>query len=159
MPGSDDLDKDVADLTEKQLRKQFPSGWMKLARYETNILVIDTLLQELPNREFTVSELADHSGASSRSIGDHIEDLVELGIVQQLPGRKNVRYQLNQQNPIVKDLYNLNNTVERVSNGDLEQSKPTLYETESKNKGDNVIGIRTTVPTGKGMTPVDNRAL
>jgi len=149
---------DVEELSKKELRKQFPSGWMTLARYETNAVIIDTLLQESPNREFTVPELSDHSGASKRSIRNHIDDLDELGIVNKLPDRDSPRYQLNQKNPIVKDLYNLNNTVERVKSGDLNQSDPNLYETETPDKGDNITGISTPVASNSGATPIDKRA-
>jgi DNA-binding transcriptional ArsR family regulator len=152
------LEIDVEELSKKELRKQFPSGWMTLARYETNAIIIDTLLQESPNREFTVPELSDHSGASKRSIRNHIDDLNELGIVNKLPDRDSPRYQLNQQNPIVKDLYNLNNTVERVKNGDLNQSDPNLYETETRDKGNNITGISNTVASDNGATPINKRA-
>jgi len=152
------LETDVEELSKKELRKQFPSGWMRLARYETNAVIIDTLLQEPPNREFTIPELSDHSGASERSIRDHIDDLDELGIVNKLPNRNRPRYQLNQQNPIVKDLYNLNSTVERIKSGDLDQSDPNLYDTEKRDKGNNITGISTTVASNSGATPIDNRA-
>lgn len=158
MPDEQGLETDVEELTKKELRKQFPSGWMTLARYETNAIIIDTLLQEPPNREFTVPELSDHSGASERSIRNHIGDLDELGIVNKLPNRDSPRYQLNQQNPIVKDLYNLNNTVERVKSGDLNQSDPNLYETETRDKGNNITGISTTVASDSGATPINKRA-
>jgi len=153
-----EIETDVEKLSKKELRKQFPSGWMTLARYETNAIIIDTLLQESPNREFTVPELSDHSGASERSIRNHIDDLDELGIVNKLPDRDSSRYQLNQQNPIVKDLYNLNNTVERVKSGDLNQSDPNLYQTETRDKGNNITGISTTVASNSGATPVNKRA-
>jgi hypothetical protein len=158
MHGDQELETDVEELSKKELRKQFPSGWMTLARYETNAIIIDTLLQESPNREFTVPELSDHSGASERSIRGRIDDLNELGIVNKLPNRDSPRYQLNQQNPIVKDLYNLNNTVERVKSGNLDQSDPDLYETETRDKGDNITGISTTVASDNGATPINKRA-
>jgi len=158
MPDDKELETDVEELSKKELRKQFPSGWMTLARYETNAVIIDTLLQESPNREFTVPELSDHSGASERSISNHIDNLNELGIVNKLPDRDSPRYQLNQQNPIVKDLYNLNNTVERIKSGDLEHSDPHLYETETRERGNNITGISTTVASGSGATPINKRA-
>lgn len=158
MSGDDGSEMDIEELSKKQLRKQFPSGWMTLARYETNVVIIDTLIQELPNQRFTVSELSDHSGASERSIHKHIDDLDELGIVDKIPDDDNPQYQLNQQNPIVKDVYNLNNTVERVKSGDLDKSKPHLYETETIDKAQNITGISTTVASNSGATPVNNRA-
>lgn len=157
MPDDSVSEKDLKELSKKELRKQFPSGWMELVRYETNTIIIDTLLQELPNREFTVPELSDHSGVTERSIRKHIDDLNELGIIHKLPDRDSPRYQLNQQNPIVKDLYDLNNTVERVKNGNLGRSEPNLYKTETQSKGDNITGISNTVSSNsEAGTRVDN---
>lgn len=132
MPESELTKEEIREMSKKELRKSFPSGWMKLTRYETNVLVVDTLLQEPPKREFTVGELAEKSGASERSIRDRIDDLVELDILIELPNRGTTRYQMNQYSPIVQDLRELNTTIERVDEGLLSSSTtpPSEYDDE-----------------------------
>lgn len=144
---------DIQEMSKKQLRKQFPSGWMETTRYETHVLVIDTLLAGSPNREFTVRELADESGASDRSIKNRIADLVELGIVTELPNRTEPRYQLNQHSPIVRKLYELNTTVQRVKDGDLTKSVSPPSDTKRTKHQSNVVSLSSTRDAENSFTP------
>lgn len=139
MPDSELTEEQIRNMDQKEFRKELPSGWMKLARYETNVLLVDTLLEESPSREFTVNELADKSGASARSIRNRIDDLVELDIVCELPDRENTRYSLNQYSPIVQDIHVLNSTVERVVEGELESSTSPSAEHNNEPRG-NILG-------------------
>lgn len=130
MPPSELTEEEIREMDQKEFRKAFPSGWMELAQYETNVLIVDTLLQEPPSREFTAGELADKSGASAKSVRSHIDDLVELDVLCKLPNRDSTRYTLNQYSPIVQVLHELNSTVERVKDGELEGSAtpPSEYD-------------------------------
>lgn len=149
---------EIQELDKKQLRKQFPSGWMKTARFETNVLVIDALLEEPPNREFTIKELANESGASDRSIKNRIKDLLELGVVIELPNREDTRYQINQNSPIVQKLYELNTTVERVQEGDLEKSVSSHSETrEFKHEG-NLVNLTGGRESDNSFSPNNSHA-
>lgn len=115
-------EEEIRDMDEKEFRKEFPSGWMELSRYETLVLAIDALLESDPNREFTHSELAEYSGSTTRSIENHIDSLVRLGVVEKLEDRDPVRYSLNEKSPITQKLFELNLTVERVKNEELPKS-------------------------------------
>lgn len=134
-------EEEIREMNKKEFRKNFPSGWMKLTRYETNILVIDTLLQEPPSREFTANELADLSGASKRSIQNRIEDLVDLGVVTELPDRDSTRYQFNQYSPIVNRLHEMNTTINRVMHEDIPKTCSPPKRNSSKNVRGNMINL------------------
>lgn len=153
MTDEEPTEEEIREMNKKQLRKQFPSGWMETTRYETHVLVIDTLLEEPPNREFTVAELASESGASNRSIKNRISDLVELGVVTELPNREKPRYQLNQHSPIVRKLYELNTTVQRVKDGDLTKSVSPPSDTMRAKHRSNVVSLSSTSDTENSFTP------
>jgi DNA-binding transcriptional ArsR family regulator len=122
MTQSEFSDEKIRDMNKKQFRKNFPSGWMEVSRYETLVLIIDALLESPTSREFTPKELSDEAGPSDKSIEDHLDKLVELGVVQKLEDRDPVRYSLNERSPITQKLYELNVTVERVKEGNLPES-------------------------------------
>lgn len=152
MPSEDLSDEEILELTKKQLRKKLPSGWMELARYETNALLIDALLEAPPNREFTAKELADESGASKKSIENRIHGLVEMGVVIELPDRDRSRYQLNEYSPIVRKIYELNTTVEQVKNGNLPESvNPPSDHRKVPQKG-NIRGLSDQTHGSSGST-------
>lgn len=110
---------EIREMDKKTFRKKAPSGWMEVSRYETLALVLDALLGAPPTREFTVGELADHSGASERGIRNRINSLVHLGVITELEDREPVRYSINSRSPITQKLYELNSTVERVKEESL----------------------------------------
>lgn len=120
--------EEIRDMGEKEFRKKFPSGWMELARYETLVLVIDALLESNPNREYTEQELAEQSGCSKKSVDEHLESLVRLGVVNKLEGRVPPRYSLNEKSPITQGLYDLNLTVSQVKDGELAKSISKEYK-------------------------------
>ncbi len=123
MSSEQDVSKeDIREMSEKDFRKEFPSGWMELARYETLVLAIDALLESDPNREYTISELADASGSTERSLRDRIGSLVRLGVINELSDRQPDRYSLNEKSPIVQELFEINKVVEKVKNEELPQS-------------------------------------
>ena len=140
--------EEIRDMEKKEFRKQFPSGWMEVSRYETLVVAIDALLETPASREFTVQELADKAGTTKRSLDDRISLLVELGIVTELEeGRENTRYQLNNQNPITHKIYELNNTVNKVKNEELPKSITRRPSDENINDiTDNVKASRFTPP-------------
>lgn len=132
---------EIREMDKKDFRKEFPSGWMEVARYETLALIIDALLESPSSREYTVDELADKAGPSARSIEDRIGSLVELGIVDELEGdRDEPRYCINDRSPITQKLYDLNITVNRVKEGDLPLSMSTEPAEEISNTGDGGSG-------------------
>lgn len=115
-------ESEIREMGEKEFRKNFPSGWMELARYETLVLIIDKLLESSPSREFTQSELANQAGCSKPSVENRIDSLTRLGVVNKLTDREPVRYELNEHSPITQKLYELNLTVEKVKSEELPKS-------------------------------------
>ena len=113
-------EEEIREMEKKEFRKEFPSGWMEVSRYETLVLIIDALLETPASREFTIQELADKAGSTKKSVNKRISSLEELGIVEKLEkSREDARYTLNNQSPITQKLYELNDTVNRVKEGEL----------------------------------------
>lgn len=115
-------EKEIRDMGPKEFRKTFPSGWMEVSRCETLVLLIDALLESNPTREFTAGELADKAGTTRKSVNNHIDSLVRLGVVKRLSDRSTDRYTLNEKSPITQKLFELNLTVEQVKNNELPQT-------------------------------------
>lgn len=116
-------DGEIRDMNQKEFRKEFPSGWMELTRYETLVLVLDALLESPTSREFTEGELSEKAGPSKKSIQTHIDSLVDLGIIEKLEaGRDETRFSINNKNPITRELYTLNRIVNEVKNGEISKT-------------------------------------
>lgn len=111
-------DEEIREMSKKKARKQFPSGWMELARYETLVLALDALLEAPATRDFTASELAEQAGTTAKSLRNRIDSLVELSVVEVVERDGETRYTLNDESPVVDQLYELNVTVQRTRNDD-----------------------------------------
>lgn len=67
------------------------------------VKIISVLLSE--GRDINVSQIAEQAGMSRSTVYDHLDDLCEIGVVEQT--RKiggSPLYQLNRENPVSKDL-------------------------------------------------------
>jgi DNA-binding transcriptional ArsR family regulator len=136
-------------MDQKEFRKEFPSGWMELTRYDTLVLVIDAMLEAPESREFTTGEISTKSGASERSIKDHIDVLVELGILDELrEGRDEPRYTINNDSLITKKLYDLNITVQQVKEGSLPETISHTVDEKNTNTAKAATGSKYNVPGG-----------
>ena len=126
--------EEIKEMDKKEFRKEFPSGWMELTRYETLVMTIDAMLEAPATREFTIGEISNKSGASERSISSHIDTLVELGIVTKLEeGRDEPRYSVNNDGVITKKLYDLNTAVQQVKEGSLPKTTKNDIPEENSN--------------------------
>jgi len=125
-------EEEIREMDKKEFRKEFPSGWMEVARNESVVLTIDALLESSPTREFTQEELSGKSGLSERSIDNHMDELVDLGIVERLEDRTNERYRLNSKSSIIKKIRELDSMVQRVKSGDVPK---TISEPLSRGDG------------------------
>lgn len=92
-------------------RHEHPSGWLLLTRHESVQLMIDGLLSYPPYREFNKTELADHAGVSRRSVANHIDLLLTLGIIEEVEGTSPQRYRFNEENPISQGIIDLNGKI------------------------------------------------
>ena len=126
-------DEEIREMSKKEFRKKLPSGWMEVTKNESIVLTIDALLDSSPNREFTKKEIADRAGLTKKSVGNHIDDLVELGVVEHLENRSPERYRLNDNSPIIQKIRQLDSVVQRVKSGDLQES---VTEPLSRDNGD-----------------------
>ncbi|MFH5802324.1 winged helix-turn-helix domain-containing protein [Haladaptatus sp. CMAA 1911] len=82
------------DMTMKEQRLEYPSGWLYLCQHESIHLILDALLQVDPKKEFNKTELAEFAGISTQSVRRHIDRLVELGIVAETAGGRRYHYNL-----------------------------------------------------------------
>lgn len=115
-------DEELLEMEKKEFRKKVPSGWMEVAKNESIVLTIDALLDASPEREYTKEELSEHTGISERSIQNHIEDLVEIGVVEHLEDRTPERYSLNGKSPIIQKIRQLDSIVQRVRDDELAET-------------------------------------
>lgn len=116
--------REETDFDVKNHRLESPSGWMKLVRYETVRYLVDALLESPPGMEFNKSELSRRTGMSRNSIKDHIDLLVDLGIVNELDDSGWEEYRLNDEGRVTIELFELNSAVNAVlagQNKDLEK--------------------------------------
>ena len=107
---------DEFDMKESRLAQ--PSGWIKLTRYETVRLVIDALLEAPPEYRFNKSELARRAGVSTEAIREHLDTLIDLGVVEEVDGSEWPEYQLNDEGKVTKELFELNSAVNSVLAGE-----------------------------------------
>lgn len=112
MTSNDDTGFDV-----KQNRLDRPTGWMKIARYETVRFIIDALIESPPDHKFNKSELSRRTGMSREAIREHLPLLIELGIVNEIDESGWAEYELNDNGRVTKELLQLNNAVNAVEAG------------------------------------------
>ncbi len=127
MTGETPTPQEIREMDKKEVRKQFPSGWMEVARYETLVLTLDALLEAPAVREFTLEELADQAGTTPKSLDNRIDSLVELSVIEAADRDGERQYTLNADSPVVDQLYELNAAVQRVRDGSRES--PVDHET------------------------------
>lgn len=87
------------------------TGWKLIARNDSVVDVIDTLLDVPPRREFNKSELAEHADVSRKSVHSHIDLLVALEVLEEVPGTSPQRYRFDPQSPVSSALVRLDGAV------------------------------------------------
>lgn len=94
----------------KQTRLEYPSGFLQLTRHESVPILIDALLDLPPGREFNKTEFADHAGVTRQTVSTHIDLLLDLDIVEEVPNTTPRRYQLAD-SAVVQQLLELNSAL------------------------------------------------
>jgi predicted transcriptional regulator len=84
-----------SELSMKEERLSYPSGWLYLCQHESVHLMIDALLQVDPRKEFNQTELAEFAGVSRQSVRRHIDKLVECGVVAETANGRRYHYDLD----------------------------------------------------------------
>lgn len=129
---------DSEEFNAKQARYDRPSGWIQLTRYETVRLLVDALLEAPPGYQFNKSELERRTGLSREAIGQHIQFLVELGVVNERDDGEWAEYELNSDGKVTRELFELTSAVNSVLHGEPKDVKtipkvdPSNTEVDSK---------------------------
>lgn len=98
---------DAAEHDVKETRLEHPSGFLYLTRNESVPLLIDALLDLPPGREFNQTELAQHAGVSRHTVGNHLETLLDVDLVEPVPRTSPQRYRLAD-SEVVEELFEFN---------------------------------------------------
>ena len=94
----------------KKARLEHPSGFLYLTQHESVPILIDALLDLPPGREFNKTEFADHAGVTRQTVGNYIDLLQEVDLVEEVPGTSPQRYQLADSD-VVQELFELNSAL------------------------------------------------
>lgn len=87
------------------------TGWTVLAKNDSVVDIIDTLLDLPPRREFNKTELANLAGVSRKSVYTHIGLLLTLGILTEVPDTSPQRYRFDPENEVATALITLDGAV------------------------------------------------
>lgn len=94
----------------KAARLEHPSGFLYLTRHESVPILVDALLDLPPGREFNKTELADHAGVARQTVGTHVDLLLELDVLEEVPRTSPQRYRLAESD-VVQRLFELNSAL------------------------------------------------
>ena len=101
---------EIADL-----RDEYPSGLRVLLQNESVGYMLDALM-DIPGTQFNKSRLAEKAGVSRQSVHTHIALLVNLGIVRETDASGTTQYTLDQEEEIVRLLYQLEGEINKRLN-------------------------------------------
>lgn len=120
------------DQNQKDLRREYPSGWLFLTRNESVQYIIDALLDYPPYREFNQSELAEQAGVSRQSVAKHLGTLLELDILEEVNNTHPQRYRFNQDSPVSQTIIQVDGAVSAtLSEKNPEKAAELLQESRS----------------------------
>jgi DNA-binding MarR family transcriptional regulator len=94
----------------KAARLEHPSGLLYLLQHESVPILIDALLDLPPGREFNKSELAEHAGVTRQTVGNYIDLLLEVEVIEEVPNTTPRRYQVATSD-VVEELFALNSAL------------------------------------------------
>lgn len=94
----------------KEGRLNNPSGWLYLTQHESVPILIDAVLDWPTTREFTTQEFVDHSGLVRQTVSKHLDMLVEIGILEQIPEAYPQRYRITN-SEVTRELFELNSAL------------------------------------------------
>lgn len=100
----------AAEKDTKEARLEHPSGFLHLTRHESVPIIIDAILTLPPGREFNKTELADHAGVTRQTVGNHIDRLLDLNVVETVPNTSPRRYRVADSD-VIAELFALNSAL------------------------------------------------
>ena len=110
-------DKTTESPSMDELRDEYPSGWRIIVQNESVGYILDALMDALPGREFTKSELATEAGVSRQSVYSHLELLLALEVLEPVADSSPQRYRVAADSELLDLLHQVNGFV----NGKLSQ--------------------------------------
>ena len=106
-----DTDPNPQRRTEtKEARLNNPSGWLYLTQHESVPVLVDALLDWPTNREFTMQEFADHAGVVRQTVSKHLDVLLDVRVIEEVPETNPQRYRIND-SPVTEELFGFNSTI------------------------------------------------
>ncbi len=91
--------------------KRIPTGWTVIAKNDSVVAMVDTLLDMPAKREFHKSELAELADVSRKSVHTHIDLLLQLDLVTEVPDTTPQRYRFNPASEVARALMQLDGAV------------------------------------------------
>jgi hypothetical protein len=104
--------QDDPDWMETKARSRLESstGFLRLTKHDSVPVVIDALLCLPPREEFNKTELADHAGVSRQHVTNHVDLLLALDVLEEVPNTSPARYRMPQ-SAVVQELFELNSAL------------------------------------------------
>lgn len=98
----------------KEARFDHPSGLLYLMQHESVPVLLDAILDLPPGREFNKTEFAEHAGVTRQTVGNYVDLLLEVDIVEEVPNTTPRRYRVAQSD-VVQELFELNSALNTAS--------------------------------------------
>lgn len=98
------------DRDVKEVRLEHPSGFLYLTKHESVPILVDALLDLPPGREFNKTELAEHAGVSRQTVSTHMDVLLDVGLVEEVPNTSPRRYRVAE-TEVVRELFEFNSAL------------------------------------------------
>lgn len=99
------------DISMDELRDEYPSGWRILVQNESVGYILDALMDALPGKEYTKTELATEAGISRQSLYTHLDLLLALSVLEPVESSSPQRYRVQSDSEVLALLHQLNGTV------------------------------------------------
>jgi DNA-binding transcriptional ArsR family regulator len=132
---------EIRNMSKKELRKQYSTGFIQLATPSSVPLLIDATLDMPPEREFTKSELASKAGLSTESVRNHISKLEGLGFLKTVPDSSPQRFKLNRETKIATLLFELDKVIGETKAGEPINDDFISVEKSSQSIGDHFLEV------------------
>lgn len=88
-----------------------PTGWTILAKQDSMVDMIDTLIDLPAKREFNKTELSKLAGVSRKSVHTHIDVLLQADLIEEVPDTVPQRYRFNPGSDVSQYLMKLDSAV------------------------------------------------
>lgn len=118
---TDNMTAEVSTAADemKEIRRQYPTGWLDFVDDEAMRLAVDALLDPPPEAEFTTSDLAERAGLNEEDTERCIDRLWEMGFLERSLVDSSV-YRLNECSQVAEAIFTLNGAMIAARSEDAE---------------------------------------